>query len=535
MVGLLLIDGIDSNGNSYQMSIFDAFYFVTYTATTIGFGETPFEFTYSQRLWVSAMIYISVISWFYAVGTLVSLLQDKLFLSQIAQNKLKRQVESLKENFVIILGYNYTTSEIIKIINETDTRVVVVESDQNRVDSLILENFTPNVPVLKANSYDAHTLQLAGIESKYCKAVVTLYKNDELNLRVALASKMLNPNVIVAAKSTTPNHTINLKDLEVEIVENPFKIIASHINLALNAPNLLKIERWIYQIGKLDDELPTLPQGKYIVSGFGRMGREIYSVFKSNNMEYKFIEIDNKKLTSQNKAIENFICGDSDDHDILVKANIKDSVAIIAGTNDDTVNISILKSAKKLNPNIVTIARENNIEDFSIFENANIDLVFMPAKILINKTTNALIKPSADKFIKHLTKKDEGWGQALVSRLLTTIGENPMLHVIHITESNTPALINEINNSVNGIKLDVFKRSLENRDKFNNIVPLMIYNTNDKKEILLPSWDEILRKDDKILFACDKNASNDIEDIAQNIYEIHYILTGEEKSKLKLG
>ena len=534
ITGLLLIEGMDANGNAYQMTIFDAFYFVTYTATTIGFGETPFEFTYAQRLWVSAMIYLSVISWFYAVGTLVSLLQDKLFLSQIAQNKFKRQVNNIKESFVIILGYNYTTSEIIKIINDSDIRVVVVESDQQRVDSLMLENFTPNVPALKANSYDAHTLELAGIKSKYCKSVVTLYKTDELNLRVALASKMLNPNITVAAKSTTPNHTENLKDLGVEIVENPFKIIASHINHALNEQNLLKIERWIYQIGLLSDSLPTLPHGKYIVSGFGRMGKEINKVFEKNNIDCQFIEIDSNKDDKKIDKNINIIYGDSDDKDILTKANVQDSVAIIAGTNDDTVNISILKTAKKLNPNIITIARENNIEDFSIFENAKIDHIFMPSKILINKTTNALIKPSADKFIKHLTKKDEAWGQSLVKRLINTIDENPKLHVLHLTKDTAPAILEEIEENNDSMKLEILKRSLSNRKISNNIVPLMIYNSKDKKELLLPSWDEFLREDDKILFACDSYAIDEIEYIAENYYELHYVLTGEEKSKFKL-
>jgi len=42
------------------MGIFDAFYFITYTATTIGFGETPFEFSYSQRIWVTFSIYLTV-------------------------------------------------------------------------------------------------------------------------------------------------------------------------------------------------------------------------------------------------------------------------------------------------------------------------------------------------------------------------------------------------------------------------------------------------------------------------------------------
>jgi len=72
IIGLLLIDGVDNNGNSYQLSIFDAFYFISYTATTIGFGETPFTFTYPQRIWVSMSIFFTVTGWFYSVGTLIA-------------------------------------------------------------------------------------------------------------------------------------------------------------------------------------------------------------------------------------------------------------------------------------------------------------------------------------------------------------------------------------------------------------------------------------------------------------------------------
>jgi len=57
MTGLLLIPGVDANGNSFHLSIFEAFYFVTYTATTIGFGELPFAFTHYQKIWVSVSLY----------------------------------------------------------------------------------------------------------------------------------------------------------------------------------------------------------------------------------------------------------------------------------------------------------------------------------------------------------------------------------------------------------------------------------------------------------------------------------------------
>ncbi|HMY82021.1 MAG TPA: ion channel, partial [Agitococcus sp.] len=42
VTGLVLIEGVDGNGNPAPMSWFHAFYFMSYTATTIGFGEIPY-------------------------------------------------------------------------------------------------------------------------------------------------------------------------------------------------------------------------------------------------------------------------------------------------------------------------------------------------------------------------------------------------------------------------------------------------------------------------------------------------------------
>src|ERR671910_3872905 len=52
VLGLSLIPGQDAEGRPWRMSIFDAFYVMSYTASTIGFGEIPHPFTYGQRLWV---------------------------------------------------------------------------------------------------------------------------------------------------------------------------------------------------------------------------------------------------------------------------------------------------------------------------------------------------------------------------------------------------------------------------------------------------------------------------------------------------
>ena len=40
VIGLTLITGVDPNGQPARISLFESFYFMSYTATTIGFGKT---------------------------------------------------------------------------------------------------------------------------------------------------------------------------------------------------------------------------------------------------------------------------------------------------------------------------------------------------------------------------------------------------------------------------------------------------------------------------------------------------------------
>lgn len=530
ITGLILIDGVDENGNPYHMSIFDAFYFVTYTATTIGFGETPYTFTYPQRMWVTFSIYLTVLGWFYGIGALVSLLQDKLFLQEIQKTKFKRQIGDLKDKFIIILGYNQITKEIIYKAIEQGTRTVVIEKDKKRINELLLESFTPTVPVLSCDSYSIKVLEAAGIKKSNCKAIVSLFEEDSMNLRVALTARLLNKHVKIAAKSTTTNQTENLKDLDVEIIANPFSIISSEINIALTAPNIFRLEKWLYGLDTLVAKLPVFPKGKYIICGYGRLGRKIYEKLNANNIELDLVELDiNKAQSYSDEEISHVNFGNADDKQMLLNVGVKEATAIIAATNDDTTNLSILATARKLNPQIKTIVRENEMEDFSIFKNANIDHIFLPSKILINKTTNALIRPLSDKFIRLMLKKDEKWASELVKKLITVIDEDPLIFELSIDELEAPEVYKHLKSNET-LNLEFLFRSLHNKEQSNNVVPLLL--KRKEEYTLLPQNNLELEIEDKILIACDKYAKSDIEYICQNIYEFHYALTGKEKETI---
>jgi len=186
ILGMVLIPGLDDNGQVYHLTFFDAFYFVSYMASTIGFGESPFAFTYEQKLWVSFCIYLTVVGWFYAIGALVSVLSNQTLKHELMRSKFKKKVQALRNEFVIVLGYSYINAEIIKKFHDAGIEVVLIDKDEERINHFLLESLSIDIPVTVGNGLLTDTLIDAGIKLKNCKAIVSLFADEEKNLRIAV-------------------------------------------------------------------------------------------------------------------------------------------------------------------------------------------------------------------------------------------------------------------------------------------------------------------------------------------------------------
>ena len=525
ILGMVLIPGVDDAGKVYHLTFFDAFYFVSYMASTIGFGESPYTFTYPQRLWVSFSIYMTVIGWFYAIGSIIALVQDKVLSTQLALAHFQKQINALRSPFIIFVGYNLLHKNIIQRLSDEGIHSVVIEKDESRIEEMVLSNYTLDIPALQGDIKDPDLFEIAGISKKNCMAVVSLSSDDALNLHAAMAAKLLNKNVKVIVEATYEEYAENLNTIGIEIVENPFKIVAKRLFMALRAPSLLILEQWIYEDGlqlKPQDLLPK--KGKYIICGYGRMGKAIRIALKRANIDYLFIETDPKKVRKMRKNDSHIISGDGHDKKMLLDAGIKEASCIIAGMNDDFINLSIVMAAKKLNPNIFTVARQNNIFDQCIFTAAHIDRVVVVQNLLINQTFIAIAKPLSERFLRLIKNMGSEWGESLLLTLKQIIGDNPLKKETSITPKNAWALCKHIEN-VGAVSLDILSRSLKDHDQQNRLIPL--YLKRGTEEFLLPDSDIELQIGDKLLFAGDLEAFDDLEYIMQNIYELHYALEGE--------
>src|SRR4051794_8389216 len=197
VLGLSLIPGQDDAGQPWRMSIFDSFYFMSYTATTIGFGELPYPFTDAQRLWVMGTIYLTVIGWAYAIGSLLALLQDRAFRSALAMQHFSRKVARLREPFLLIAGYGRTGELLGHSFDRLGRRFVVLDRVDDRIDGLEMDSYHADVPGLVADAGDPGYLAVAGLDHPYCEAVVALTDDDEVNLTVVMAAALLRPELPV--------------------------------------------------------------------------------------------------------------------------------------------------------------------------------------------------------------------------------------------------------------------------------------------------------------------------------------------------
>jgi voltage-gated potassium channel len=294
VLGLVLIPGRDSAGNAYRMGFFDAFYFMSYTASTIGFGELPYPFTEAQRMWVLVSIFVTVIGWAYAIGTLLTLIQDRAFRNALAMQRFTRKVNRLREPFLLIAGYGNTGELLGRSWDALGRGFVAIDRSAERIDSLDVDQYNADVPGLVADACNPSHLEAAGLHHPYCEGVVALTNDDEANLAVTMSAALLRPDLPVIARTVSPAIEERMEAFGSPTVVNPFDLFGDHLRLAVRAPISYQLLTWFEGgPGTLLPHRGEPPaQGRWVVCGFGRFGKELYADLREEGHDVTIIDID---------------------------------------------------------------------------------------------------------------------------------------------------------------------------------------------------------------------------------------------------
>jgi len=464
ILGFTLIPGQDDQGNPWRMDFFHAFYFVSFMGSTIGFGEIPYPFTDAQRYWTIFTIYLTVIAWLYGIGTLISLIQEPAFRRAITHARFVQSVRRLREPFYLVCGYGDTGEHLVRVMVDRNHQAVVVDIDPQRIDHLEISQLPMDIPGLAADASDPTILEDAGLRHPACRGVVALTNDDSANLHIALAGRLLAPDEHPCGERTP---SLRKADSAVRQLDQAKRHSASHGGQEQAQQNVehagsRAAEQGHEQpgFGMVHEPVPvesrsghgeqTCPEqeGLWIVCGYGRFGKAVYENLRKEGVDVVVVDA----FPDTNRVPDGSIVGRGTEADTLREAGIDRAVGIVAGTNDDADNLSIILTARELKPGIFTVARQNRSRNGALFDavlsperggqHGLLDLVMQPAEMMAQKVVALMLSPMLVRFLAYARTQDNEWANVLVSRIIDVTGEeeHPITWRIKVTPEGAPAL-----------------------------------------------------------------------------------------------
>jgi voltage-gated potassium channel len=522
VIGMALMPGQDVDGNPQNMSLFHAFYFFTYTATTTGFGEIPQNFTEEQRLWTIFCLIIGVIAWLYAIGSIIKLVQNPFFVDAIAERRFARSVSRILSPFYIVCGFGDTGSLLTRGLSDHGLMATVIDGDEERIKALALRDYRDRMPGLCADASVPQHLIDAGITHPKCLGVVALSADDDLNLKIAVMARFLNPAAQVICRLTSVDHQKRLADIEGVMVINPFELFATQLRLTVNAPQLHTLSEWFVgaRDASLDKPLP-LRRGLWILCGYGRMGSCIQREFTTQKIDTVVIDPDVEDVPDAKRTI----C-DHANIDTLAAAGMENAAGLVVGTDSDAKNLSILLSARQFKSDALLIVRQNKHENELAFSAASVDLIMQASLVTARSILLRLIAPALQEFIDRLEASDPEVITELLKRLHQSFGDQePQLLSVMIGK-NTPAIVQVKENGLIPRIADIIR---DPSDRKLGLVCVPLALTRGSKTMVLPASKETIQINDTLLFCATTNDARRVHTTLKNPRRLNYLITGYEE------
>jgi voltage-gated potassium channel len=525
IAGLALIPGVDAAGNAAApMSIFHAFYFVSYTATTIGFGEIPSAFSDAQRLWVSFTIYASVVAWIYSIGTLIALLQDRAFQRAIIERRFAKQVGRIASPFHLVCGYGETGQALVQALTHRHRRVVVIDYEEARINLLKLGGHREYVPALLADARRPSNLAAAGLRNRWCAGVVALTDVNKTNLKIAIAAKLIRPGLKVICRADSRDVEANMASFGTDHIYDPFDTFAVYLGTALQAPCLVLLYTWLSAVSgePLRDPIYPPASGLWILCGYGRFGKAIYQHLKTQGVELVVIEAD-PGLTGM--PPEGVVTGRGTEAETLDQAHIHRAVGLVAGTDDDASNLSILMTAKQMNPSLFLVARENHLDNQELFQAVGAQIVMHPSSVIAERIRELLATPLLSEFENYARYRDHDWACELISRIAALV-EDRVPEVWEVTiDADQAQAVCAATGQRSPVTLGTLLRDPRDREATLPAIALMLVHKSERT--LLPEARVTLRHGDRVLFCGAELARSRMEWTLQNDHALDYVQSGE--------
>ncbi|MDR0247601.1 MAG: potassium channel family protein [Burkholderiales bacterium] len=509
ILGLANIPGVDANGNPATLGYFHALYIMSYTATTIGFGEVPYPFSEAQRLWVIFSIYISVIAWAYALGVIFHMTRDPAFRAALARSHFSTQVRRQTDPFILVIGYGQSGSALARMLDRIGYNSVIVELHSERVARIETQEYQRMPLFVSGDGRWPEMLVDAGVTHPQCQTMVVLAGDDDTAQAVAIGGSALNPNLRIITRARSEMAATNLESFNrIEIV-NPYETFALNLGQDFSAPEKLQVREWLTGLpGAKRPDVLKLPVGHWVICGFGRFGHYIARALTRAGATWTAID-NNPAFGPEPSLLQK-----SYSQETLSEAGIERAVGIVACTDRDAINLAAVRRARALNADLFVAVRQMHASNAGLVEATQADLRFIQADITSHEVRQLITSPLLNRFLLLLRTDAGDLAQRVSAQLEATVQDRvPFLWVFSCMAAYPGLREAFAYDPENPLRLgDLFVHP-HDPSRLLQATALMLVRNDE--EILLPESCLRLQSGDRILFAGPKGT--------EALQKLHYL------------
>jgi voltage-gated potassium channel len=238
-------------------SLFDSFYMVVITMSTVGYQEVHKLSTYG-RAFTIYLIFTGVGVVAYTVNNAIRSILEGELQEALGRRKLERRIRELNSHY-IICGYGRMGRIICKELKANRIKFVVVEQGAPALtegdDLLFISGDATRDEVLKS----------AGIER--ARGVVTALSTDAQNLYVVLSARGMNPGLKIVARAGEEGSDQKLLRAGADRVVSPYHIGGVKIAQTILKPAVVDFLEFATMSGNIElqmEEIPVQDRSRYV-------------------------------------------------------------------------------------------------------------------------------------------------------------------------------------------------------------------------------------------------------------------------------
>ena len=214
-----------------DVPVFEAFYMVLITITTVGFAEI-IELSTLGRVWTTLILVGGFGIALYTAAASIEYLVDLTTVR--SRRNMEKRVAELNDH-VIICGWGRVGRGTWNVLKDRGVDTVIIESDPDRVEAALASEAL----AIRGDATHNEVLEVAGLAR--AQAVIACVAIDSDNLVIALSAKSLRPDIRVVCRATELESERKLRLAGADAVVAPQAVGAERLAMMATQPELAQV------------------------------------------------------------------------------------------------------------------------------------------------------------------------------------------------------------------------------------------------------------------------------------------------------